>query len=89
MTVFFVSVNVCKDSKIFPGYQPCQMVKRRINQCFKDHLCPHLQSTDVSGESVRARYRAAQVPRSCWCARHWKLLVGVKSLLREAGFLIG
>jgi hypothetical protein len=60
MTVyFFVSVNVCKDSKIFPGCQQCQMVKRRINQRFKDHLCPRLQVNDVSGESVRARYRAA------------------------------
>jgi hypothetical protein len=51
-------------NKIFPGYQPCQLVKWRKNQCFKDRLCPRLQGTDVSGESVRVRYRPARVPRS-------------------------
>jgi hypothetical protein len=33
-------------NKIFPGFQPCQLVKRRKNQRFKDHLSPRLQSTD-------------------------------------------
>jgi hypothetical protein len=32
--------------KIFPGYQPCKMVKRRRNQRFKEHLYPYLQGTD-------------------------------------------
>jgi len=40
-------------NKIFPGYQPCQLVKRRKNQRFKDHLCPRLQITDVSGDHVQ------------------------------------
>jgi hypothetical protein len=60
------------------------MVKRRKSQRFEDHLCPRLQVTDVSGETVRARYRPAQVPRSCWRASQWELSVDVKSLLREA-----
>jgi hypothetical protein len=37
--------------KIFPNYQPCQLVKRQKNQRVKDHPCPRLQDTDVSGES--------------------------------------
>jgi hypothetical protein len=68
-------------NKIFLGYQPCQLLKWRKNQRFKDHLCPRLQGTDVSGESVGAIYKPARVPRSCWCASQWELLVGVKSLL--------
>jgi hypothetical protein len=35
-------------NKIFSGYQPCQLVKRRKNQRFKDHLCPRRQGADVS-----------------------------------------
>jgi hypothetical protein len=45
-------------------------------------------SADVSGETVRARYRPVRVPCSCWCASQWEPLVGVKSLLREVGFMI-
>jgi hypothetical protein len=56
------------------------MVKGRKSQRFEDHLCPRLQVTDVSGVSVRVRYRPARVPRSC------ELSVGGWSLLREAGF---
>jgi hypothetical protein len=41
-----------------------QLVKRRKNQRFKDHLCPRPQGTDVYGESVRVRGRPAPVPRS-------------------------
>jgi hypothetical protein len=52
------------NNNIFPGYQPCQLVKRRKNQRFEDHLCPRLQGTDVSGESVHVIYRPARVPRS-------------------------
>jgi hypothetical protein len=33
-------------------------------QRFKDHLCPHLQGTDLSGESVRVWYKPAWVPCS-------------------------
>jgi hypothetical protein len=51
-------------NKIFPDYQPCQLVKRRKNRRFKDHLCPRLQDTDVSVELVRDRYKSARVPRS-------------------------
>jgi hypothetical protein len=40
------------------------MVKQRKSQCFEDHLCPRLQVTDVSGETVHARYRPARGPRS-------------------------
>jgi hypothetical protein len=43
----------------------------------------------VCGQSNHVRYRPVRVPRSWWCASQWKLLVGVKSLLRQAGFLIG
>jgi hypothetical protein len=46
-------------NKIFPGYQPCHSVKQQKNQQFKNHLCPRLQGTDVSGESVHVRYRPA------------------------------
>jgi hypothetical protein len=68
-------------NKIFPEYQLCQLVKWRKNQRFKDHLCPRLQGTDVSGESVRVIYRPARVPRPWWCACQWELLVCVKSLM--------
>jgi hypothetical protein len=47
--------------KKFSGYQLCQLFKRQKNQHFKDNHCPHLQGTDVSGESVRVRYRLARV----------------------------
>jgi hypothetical protein len=30
-------------NKIFPSYQPCQLVKRRKTQRCKDHLCPRLE----------------------------------------------
>jgi hypothetical protein len=44
-------------NKKFSGYQPCQLVKRRKkNQRFEDHLCPRLQGTDVTGESVCVFY---------------------------------
>jgi hypothetical protein len=62
--VQIVQVTFNEYNKIFLGYQPCQLVKRRENQCFKDHLCPRLQGTDVSGESVCVSYRPARVPRS-------------------------
>jgi hypothetical protein len=35
-------------NKIFPGYQPCQMVKRRKEQRFEDHLRPRLQVLIIS-----------------------------------------
>jgi hypothetical protein len=31
---------------MFSGYQPCQLVKRQINQRFKNNLCPHPQGAD-------------------------------------------
>jgi hypothetical protein len=55
--VWLVTFTATLYNKIFPGYRPCQLVKWRKNQRFKDHLCPRLQGTDVSGESVRVRYR--------------------------------
>jgi hypothetical protein len=60
------------------------MVVRRKSQHFGHHLCPRLQVTDVSGETVCARYRPARVPRSCWCVSQWELSVGVKSLLHPS-----
>jgi cytochrome c5 len=57
---------------------------RRKSQRFEDHLCPRLRVTDVSGETVHAKYRPAWVPCSCWCASQWELSVGVKSLLHPS-----
>jgi hypothetical protein len=80
---------VLRYNKIFSGYQPCQLVKRPINQRFKDYLCPHPQGADVSGEPVRVTYIPAQVPCSWLCTSQWELLVFVKSLLRQTDFLNG
>lgn len=33
-------------NKIFSGQQPRQEVKRGVNQCFEDHLCPRRQRGD-------------------------------------------
>jgi hypothetical protein len=35
-------------NKIFTGYQPCQLVKRRKNRRLKDHLLSSSSGTDVS-----------------------------------------
>jgi hypothetical protein len=44
----FGSIRNCKPIEKFSGYQPCQMVKWRKNQRFKDHLCLRLRGTDLS-----------------------------------------
>jgi hypothetical protein len=41
------------DNKMFPGYQSCQLVKRRKNQCFEDHLSPRLQGSDKDRDGPR------------------------------------
>jgi hypothetical protein len=74
LDLWLVALTATLYNKIFLGYRPCQLVKRRKNQRFKDHLCPRLQGTDVSGESVCVRYRPVRVPRSWRCASHWELL---------------
>jgi hypothetical protein len=45
--VLLVAFTATLYNKIFLGYQPCQLVKRRKSQRFKDHLYPRLQGTDV------------------------------------------
>jgi hypothetical protein len=46
-------------NKIFPGYQPCQLVKRRKNQRFKDHLCPRPQDAEHPGSPRTFYYRSS------------------------------
>jgi hypothetical protein len=89
VNVWFVAFMATLYNEKFSGYQPCQIVKWRKYQRFKDHLCPRLQGTNVSGESVCVRYRPAQVPRSWQCASQWELLACVESMLLQASFLIG
>jgi hypothetical protein len=43
-------------NKIFSGYQPLQMVKRRKNQRFEDHIRPRPQGTEVAGVPIRVIY---------------------------------
>jgi hypothetical protein len=43
--VWRVAFTATLHNKIFPSYQPCQLVKQRRNQRFKDHLCPRLKDT--------------------------------------------
>lgn len=43
----FISVRI-SNNKIFSGYRPCQVAKRRTTQRFQDHLCPRPQGTNVS-----------------------------------------
>jgi hypothetical protein len=38
-----------KYDEVVSGYQPGQMVERRKNQRFEDHLCPHPQGTCLVG----------------------------------------
>jgi len=37
---------VTKFNKIFSGYQQRQVVERRANRSFENHLCPRYQGTD-------------------------------------------
>jgi hypothetical protein len=71
--VWFVAFTATLHNEIFSGYQACQLVRRRKNQRFKDHLCPCPQGTDVSEEPVCVIYRPEfHVPDgalaiwSCW-----------------------
>jgi hypothetical protein len=50
----------CLYNKMFSSYEPCQLVKRRKNQRFKDHLCPLPQGADVSGVRVTLRLTVSQ-----------------------------
>jgi hypothetical protein len=70
---FWIYWHEVFNNKIFLGYQPCQLVKRWKNQRFEGHLCPHLEGTDVSGESVRVIYRPVRIPYSWRCAPSWTL----------------
>jgi hypothetical protein len=54
-------------NKIFSGYQPCPLVKRQKHQCFKDHLCPRVQGTDVSVVRVTLRLTVSQSVSQSWC----------------------
>jgi hypothetical protein len=51
-------------NKIFSGYQPHQMVKRRKHQRFEDHLCPCPQGTEVAGVPICVIYILAPAPYS-------------------------
>jgi len=43
---------------IFSGYQPSQMVERRKNQLYEDHLCPRPQGTSliVVGKNILSKF---------------------------------
>jgi hypothetical protein len=50
-------------NKIFPGYQPCQLVKRRRKQRCKDHICPrHLGTVEFSDHLIEHAKTSKEEP---------------------------
>jgi hypothetical protein len=62
-------------NKIFLGYQPCRLVKRRKNQRFKDHLCPrHERGTQAGLYLMRTDSPDTSVPwrrGQRWSFKRW------------------